>query len=312
MGKRGRKTNSANDGSDSDEAYFEDDGGDDDDESEDGFDSEDEYDEDSDEEYGDGDYDDGEEYGRNRIHRPSNQRSGYISQPQLPPILAALTDKMILPKPMEGSSFNANSKDSSGSLTAAQFQEMARNAVSSLAASSSVTSGSKPSPILLPRTPQVTDNIRENVSQELKQSISNMLLNPELRAALIAKLQANKVAAANIAPKPQYSPNFINYNGPQVSRQQPETISSSRARRATKSVDYSNYFKDDVFEEYVNTSNLESPKPKATHSAISSTSGTPGNKRGRPTKHHNPAREASHGQEIKKKARPVTMLGSIP
>ena len=33
VGKRGRKTNSANDGSDSDEAYFEDDGGDDDDES---------------------------------------------------------------------------------------------------------------------------------------------------------------------------------------------------------------------------------------------------------------------------------------
>ena len=312
VGKRGRKANASNDGSDSDEAYAEDDDNEGEGESSDEYESEDEYDEDGSD---DEDYeDDGEEYGRNRKHRPGNYRSGYISQPQLPPILAALTDKMILPKLQPGALGNSSNSGatsvspSSGVLTAAQFQEMARNAVSSLASSSSAVSGNKPSPILLPRTPHVTDNIRENVSQELKQSISNMLLNPELRAALIAKLQANKTAAANIAPKPQYSDNFINYNGPQTVRQhqqqqkQPETISSTRARRSTKSVDYSNYFKDDAFEEFVDTSNLESPMSKA-RSAVSSTSGTPGQKRGRPAKHHNPGREASHSQDIKKKAR---------
>lgn len=303
IGKRGR--NVGNNGSDSDDAYAEDDFEDEEEDgSDDEFNSEDEYDDDG---SGDDEYDDdgsGDEYGH----------SGYISQPQLPPILAALTDKMILPRLSPGSATDPaflGSPNSSGAMTAAQFQEMARNAVSSLAASSSVPTGSKPPPILLPRTSQVTDNIRENVSQELKQSISNMLLNPELRAALIAKLQANKNSPVHISPKPQFSGNAVNYNGPVRQPQQPqrqqqqrrqeqsETISTSRARRSTKAVDYSNYFKEDAFEDFVDTSNSE---PK-TRSNVSSTPGTPGQKRGRPAKHHNPSREASHGEEVVKKPR---------
>lgn len=302
VGKRGRKSKRGDDGSDSDDAYAEDEV-DSDVSDDDEFDSEDEYEGSSeDEEYDEEDYaDDGEEYGRNRKHRP-NYNTGHIRQPQLPPILAALTDKMVLPSSAAPS--NAESPSSAPSanpaLTASQLQEMARNAVSSLAASSAPAAPNKALPILLPRTPQATDNIRENVSQELKQSIATMLMNPELRAALIAKLQANKSAASNIAPKPQYSGDFINYDGPQQ-RQGGETITSSRSRRATKSVDYSSYFKEDAFEEFVDTSMSEAPKQP--RSVATSNSDTPGKRRGRPSKHHNPSREATHSQELKKKTR---------
>lgn len=314
VGKRGRKGKSNNNGSDSDEAYDEDDF-DESGDSEDDFDSEDEYDSEDDDEYdGDDDIDDdGEEYGRNRKHRPS-YRPSHISQPQLPPILAALTDKMILPKPIApaqgnepvistGSPAVPTTAATGTALTAAQLQEMARNAVSSLASSSSLPAApNKASPILLPRTPQVTENIREHVSQELKQSISNMLQNPELRAALIAKLNANKTA--NIAPKTQYSGDFINYSGPKSQGSGIETLSATRARRSTKSVDYSNYFNDDdVFGDVIDDSKIESSPTKKTTSTAVSTSVTPGKKRGRPAKHHNPAREAAHTQEIKRKAR---------
>ena len=304
VGKRGRKSKRGDDGSDSDDAYDEDDA-EDSAVSDDDFDSEDEYEGSSDEDdYEDEDYDnDGEEYGRNRKHRPSYGGSGHISKPQLPPILAALTDKMVFP-----SSSNANSVQASptpapaagGPLTASQLQEMARNAVSSLAAASGAPAApNKTLPILLPRTPQATDNIRENVSQELKQSIASMLLNPDLRAVLIAKLQANKLAASNIAPKPQYSGDFINYSGPQKN-QGGETITATRARRSTKSVDYSNYFNEDAFEEFIDNPPTETTKPRPVNT---SNSGTPGNRRGRPAKHHNPSREAARSQEIKKKAR---------
>jgi len=317
VGKRGRKTTGATDGSDSDEAYAEDDS-DIEADSDEEFASSDEYD--SENEYSDDDDydDDGEEYGRNRKNRGRrngsyhNQQS-YISKPQLPPFLAALTDNMMLQnKPVSVDGSVPSSASAGGTnLTASQLQEMARNAVSSLAASSTTSSSSsnKTLPILLPRTPQAADNIRENVSQELKQSITNMLLNPELRAALIAKLHANKLSGPPIAPKPsstQYSGDFISYNGPSgtSNRRQNNTtaehIASSRARRSTRPIDYSNYFKDDAFEEFVDESKMQSPKPRST---VSSNQGTPsGKRRGRPPKHHNPSRDV-RTQEIKKKAR---------
>ena len=313
VGKRGR----TNDGSDSDEAYTEDDFQESGESSEDEFESADDYDNENDDEYDDGySEDEGEEYGRNR--QQNSGRSGHINQPQLPPILAALTDKMILPKqssvaaPLPDGSSPAtpndtgNGSNASSSMTAAQFQEMARNAVSSLAASSGPQIANKASPILLPRTPQVTDNIRTNVSQELRQSISDMMQNPDIRAALIAKLQANKFAAANIAPKPQYSGNFINYSGPKIQQrsqqaQDSETISSSRARRSTKSVDYSNYFKEeDIFDDFIDDSKVQSSKQ-----IRSISTSTPGKKRGRPSKHHNPSRDTSQNQEIKKSSRHI-------
>jgi hypothetical protein len=307
VGKRGRKSRHGDDGSDSDDAYSEDDV--DSDASDEEFDSEDEFGGSSeDDEYDENYDDDGEEYGRNRKNRPS-YNSGHIRQPQLPPILAALTDKMVFPSSSAPSNSNSNPNQESpsstvatnGPLTASQLQEMARNAVSSLAASSAPVVPNKTLPILLPRTPQATDNIRENVSHELKQSIASMLMNPDLRAALIAKLQANKNAASNVAPKTQYSGDFINYNGPQQ-RQSGETIPSTRARRSTKSVDYSNYFKEDAFEEFVDNTFSEAPKPSRSGNTTSN-SGTPGKRRGRPAKHHNPSREAAHSQELKKKAR---------
>ena len=307
VGKRGRKSKRGDDGSDSDDAYAEDDT--ESDSSDEEFDSEDEYEGSSeDDEYEDEDYDDdGEEYGRNRKYRP-NYNSGHIRKPQLPPILAALTDKMVLPSSSSAAPLAVDSSQTSpasappanAALTASQLQEMARNAVSSLAASSAPAAPNKALPVLLPRTPQATDNIRENVSQELKQSIATMLMNPELRAALIAKLQANKLAASSIAPKPQYSGDFINYNGPQQ-RQVGDSITATRSRRSTKSVDYSSYFKEDAFEEFIDTSFSETPKPS--RSVTTSNSGTPGKRRGRPAKHHNPSREAAHSQELKKKAR---------
>lgn len=296
VGKRGRKSRAGNDEFDSDDAYGEDDFDEDgSDRSDDEFDSEDEYDEGSDEDSGDEyDDDDGREYGR------SHNRSDYISKPQLSPFLSALTDNMLLKKPAPSADGTEQVASPNTALTAAQLQEMARNAISSLASSSTptMTSSNRTLPILLPRTPQAAENIRENVSHELKQSIASMLLNPDLRAALLAKLQANKTASANIAPKPQYSDKFINYNGP--SRQEEQSLSASRARRSTKAVDYSNYFNEDAFDEFVDVTNTDAVKP--VRSANASNSGTPGKRRGRPAKHHNPSREAQV-QEIKKKAR---------
>lgn len=317
VGKRGR---SNVDGSDSDEAYAENDT-DADASSDEDFASSDEYDDNSDgDEYSDNDdyNDDGEEYGRNRKHRGNHRRSyqNYISKPQLPPFLAALTDNMMLQNKQGNSDVSAQVSTSAGgtSLTAAQLQEMARNAVSSLAASSttslstSSSSSNKTLPILLPRTPQATDNIRENVSQELKQSITNMLMNPDLRAALIAKLHANKLSGPPIAPRPsstQYRGDFISYNGPSATNHRhhnttEEHLASSRSRRSTKPIDYSNYFRDDAFEEFVDVTKVESSKPR---SNVSSNHATPsGKRRGRPAKHHNPDREV-RSQEIKRKAR---------
>lgn len=162
VGRRGRNSKNALNGSDSDDAYAaEDDEVSGSDEEE--FDSSDEYDDDDDKSSGDEYYDE-ESRGKNN--------NGYIYRPQLPPILAALTDNMVLQKNSNLTASNGlpgsvNSSPMSGNsnMTAAQFQEMARNAVSSLAVSTSTTnSQNKTLPILLPRTPQSTENIRENVS----------------------------------------------------------------------------------------------------------------------------------------------------
>jgi len=346
VGKRGRKHRGSDDeasnaGSDSDEAYAEDSG---EEESEYNDDSEDDYNDDyediegaSDDNYGD----DGEEYGRNRKQRNrssgtkwsyytgpnslSYQQAHVIRQPELPPILAAITDNMVRQKQMlaaqrteggviESSTVPPVSSGTAGtgfgSLTAAQLQEMARNAVSSLAAASvssvdtsSLSSSAKNNTILLPRTPQVTENIREHVSQELKQSIASMLMNPELRAALIARLQANRANSEGSSVSPQLSQRPIAAAPVHRARQQKVdesgtgedqfgTIAATRARRQTKQVDYSSYFKDDAFEENAEfDSTTGSARLSSSKKSESTTSN--GKRRGRPPK--NQPMQASHG-----------------
>lgn len=300
VGRRGRKGIKESGESESDEAYSAAESEDAESDSNSEFDSEDEY---SDDEGDDGEYDDdedGEEYGRNRKHRPNYyQQSQRSQQSQMPPVLAAITEKMFQQKQQINSDNALAGRSSSGSnLTAAQFQEMARNAVSSLASSSRGPSD-RALPVLLPRTPQATESIRENVSQELKQSIASMLMNPELRAALIAKLQANKASStAPIQPKPKYSNKFTNYEGPG------ETVTSSRARRATKSVDYANFFKDDAFEESSPESTpRDSPQgqKKLHHNSIPSTPSA--KRRGRPPKSESHETRSKTVVDVKSKNR---------
>ena len=291
VGKRGRKsTRRQSDGSDSDDAYESDEEGSDD--SDDYEESEEDEDSDEDDDYEDDyDYDDdGEEYGRNRKQKRSYghsqssmsyQPARVIRQPQLPPVMAALTEKLLQQKnniqPVPVTSGAAPG------LTAAQLQEMARNAVSSLA-------GSVPSaaPADESNDAASTDNIRQHVSQELKQNIQSILMNPTLRAALISKLQAVKANSPAIAPRPVYGTDFINYNGPSQRRSEnptqadhSATIASTRSRRSTKQVDYTSYFKDDAFEQ-----DTDEDSPRATPKPIRSSNPTTpsGKRRGRPPK----------------------------
>lgn len=284
VGKRGRKSGRQSEGSDSDEAYeSEDEDSEDSDEYE-----ESEEDEESEESEYDDDYDyddDGEEYGRKRKPKRnygqssmSYQPARVIRQPQLPPVMAVLTEKLLQQRT------NIQSAPHAPGLTAAQLQEMARNAVSSLAGSVPPAAPSETQPA----DATSTDTIRQHVSQELKQNIQNMLMNPDLRAALIAKLQASKANATPIAPRPVYGTNFINYNGPSqrptytaTADVQPATIASTRARRSTKNVDYSAFFKEDPIEQEPETESVaDTPKQARSSGPV-----TPSGKgRGRPPK----------------------------
>lgn len=322
VGRRGRKaTKRQSEDSDSDEAYNESEDDEEDEDSDEYEESEEE--EESDDEYDDDDYDDdddGEEYGRNRKHKGSRGRSSMsyqparvIRQPQLPPVMAALTEKIL----QQRQSVQAAPAAGAGpALTAAQLQEMARNAVSSLAGGASPAESTL-QPIA-PRDPEATDSIRQHVSQELKQNIANMLMNPELRAALIAKLQANKASSPSIAPRPTYGTNFINYAGPgqRYASAVPDegssgaTIAATRARRNTRQVDYKSYFnedagEDDDFEADEDLPAASSPKAKTSNSVTPN-----GKRRGRPPKNASSAASASASPTKKTKERHMYDEGS--
>ena len=94
---------------------------------------------------------------------------------------------------------------SSSQLTAAQFQEFTRSTVNQLAG---MTQSSGPKlPLLLPRTPEVTSQIRANVSAELKQNLATMLLNPQYRQMLLQQLHAaqNPNLLHNQQPSSQFT-----------------------------------------------------------------------------------------------------------
>ena len=169
----------------------------------------------------------------------------------------------------------AKAAQASTGLTAAQLQEITRATVSHMANMSSALSTSSAGPrlpLLLPRNPEVTSQIRANVSAELKQNLTTMLMNPVYRQALLMQL------AATQSPQQQQQQQFVfrqyrpsgrppgrpqgstskkgkslavrGLDGDESTGEDDGTIASRRPRRTpSKSVSYSQYFEEDEQEE---------------------------------------------------------------
>lgn len=88
-------------------------------------------------------------------------------------------------------------------MTVSQIQQITKSTIEQLA--SATPSSGRKLPILLPKTPEATINIRTSLGEELKGTLAGMLQHPSWRAALLAKVQGNLAAKGMDPPPPSHS-----------------------------------------------------------------------------------------------------------